>query len=127
VKKDMPLPDLKKQKGLDLTEGPITRTIFRLAWPVIISMFVETARGMANMFWVGKLGAVNLAAVVSATFLIWLTYVLSDVISVGTVALVARYIGAKDEDQAAYVARQAYLFAIISSLILAILIILVSD
>jgi len=121
----MPLPDLKEQKGLDLTEGPITRTIFRLAWPVIISMFVETARGMANMFWVGKLGAVNLAAVVSATFLIWLTYVLSDVISVGTVALVARYIGAKDEDHAAYVARQAYLFAIISSLILAILMILV--
>ncbi len=121
----MSVPDIKEQKGLDLTEGPITRTIFRLAWPVIISMFVETARGMANMFWVGKLGAVNLAAVVSATFLIWFTYVLSDVISVGTVALVARYIGAKDEDQAAYVARQSYLFAIISSLILAIFMILV--
>jgi putative MATE family efflux protein len=113
-------PDIRKQKGLDLTEGPITPTIFRLAWPVVISMFVETARGMANMFWVGKLGAVYLAAVVSATFLTWFIYVLSDVISVGTVALVARYMGAKDETKAAYVARQAYLFAIISSLILAI-------
>jgi putative MATE family efflux protein len=125
VKKDMPLPDLKEQKGLDLTEGPITQTIFRLAWPVIISMLVETARGMANMFWVGKLGAVDLAAVVSATFLVWFIYVLSDVISVGTVALVARYVGAKEEVKASYVARQAYLFAIISSLFLAILMILV--
>ena len=115
----------RKQKGLDLTEGPITRSIFRLAWPVVISMFVETARGIANMFWVGKLGAVDLAAVVSATFLTWFIYVLSDVISVGTVALVARYVGAKDETKAAYVARQAYLFAIISSLFLAILMILV--
>jgi putative MATE family efflux protein len=121
----MPVPGLKEPKRFDLTEGPITRTIFRLAWPVIISMFVETARGIANMFWVGKLGAVNLAAVVSATFLVWFTYVLSDVISVGTVALVARYVGAKDEDQASYVARQAYLFAIVSSLFLAILMILV--
>ena len=118
-------PDLKQHKGLDLTTGPITRSIFRLAWPVVISMFVETARGIANMFWVGKLGAVDLAAVVSATFLTWFIYVLSDVISVGTVALVARYIGAKDETKAAYVARQAYLFAIISSLFLAIFMILV--
>ena len=118
-------PDLRKHKGLDLTQGPITPTIFRLAWPVVISMFVETARGLANMFWVGKLGAVDLAAVVSATFLTWFIYVLSDVISVGTVALVARYVGAKDETKAAYVARQAYLFAIISSLILAIFMILV--
>jgi putative MATE family efflux protein len=117
-------PDIRKPKGLDLTEGPITPTIFRLAWPVVISMFVETARGIANMFWVGKLGAVDLAAVVSATFLTWFIYVLSDVISVGTVALVARYVGAKDEAKAAYVARQAYLFAIISSLILAIFMIL---
>jgi Na+-driven multidrug efflux pump len=121
----MSVLDLKEQKRLDLTEGPITQTIFRLAWPVIISMFVETARGMANMFWVGKLGAVDLAAVVSATFLIWFIYVLSDVISVGTVALVARYIGAKEEDKAGYVARQAYLFAIVSSLFLASLMILV--
>ena len=118
-------PDLRKQKRVDLTQGPITRSIFRLAWPVVISMFVETARGIANMFWVGKLGAVDLAAVVSATFLTWFIYVLSDVISVGTVALVARYVGAKDETKAAYVARQAYLFAIISSLILAIFMILV--
>ena len=118
-------PDLREQKGLDLTEGPITRSIFRLAWPVVISMFVETARGIANMFWVGKLGAVDLAAVVSATFLTWFIYVLSDVISVGTVALVARYVGAREEIKAAYVARQAYLFAIISSLVLAIFMILV--
>jgi putative MATE family efflux protein len=121
----MTQPNITKPKGLDLTEGPITPTIFRLAWPVVISMFVETARGIANMFWVGKLGAVHLAAVVSATFLTWFIYVLSDVISVGTVALVARYVGAKDEAKAAYVARQAYLFAILSSLILAVFMILV--
>jgi putative MATE family efflux protein len=116
--------DIRKPKGLDLTEGPITPTIFRLAWPVVISMFVETARGIANMFWVGKLGAVDLAAVVSATFLTWFIYVLSDVISVGTVALVARYVGAKDEAKASFVARQAYVFAIMSSLLLAIFMIL---
>jgi len=118
-------PESRNSRVLDLTQGPITSTIFRLAWPVVISMFVETARGIANMFWVGKLGAVHLAAVVSATFLTWFIYVLSDVISVGTVALVARYVGAKDETKAAYVARQAYLFAILSSLILAVFMILV--
>ena len=104
----------------DLTTGSITGNIFRLAWPVIGSMLIETLRIIANAFWVGKLGAVALAAVISSTFLIWIIYSLISTLSVGVVAMVSRFVGAQDEEQAAYVSRQAYLFSILSSLVLMI-------
>lgn len=105
----------------DLTSGSITKSIFRLAWPVIGSMLIETLRLIANAFWVGKLGAVALAAVISSTFLIWIIYSLISTVSVGVVAMVSRSIGAKDENQAAYISRQAYLFSTLSSLVLMLL------
>jgi len=97
----------------DLTTGSITRSIFYLAGPAVATMFLETAFSIADIFWVGKLGAVSLAAVISSTFLIWIIYSLVGAISIGVTALVARFIGAKQPDQAAYSARQAYLFSIL--------------
>jgi len=79
-------------------------------------MFLETAFSIADIFWVGKLGAVSLAAVISSAFLIWIIYSLVGAISVGVTALVARFIGAKRPDQAAFSARQAYLFSIFFAL-----------
>jgi len=111
---------------LDLTSGSITKSIFYLAGPVVTSLFLETAFSLANIFWVGKLGAVSLAAVISSTILIWIIYSLTSTIAVGVNALVARSVGAKDFDQAGSVARQGYLFAILFALTLSILGILFS-
>ncbi|KPL01048.1 MAG: hypothetical protein AMJ91_01770 [candidate division Zixibacteria bacterium SM23_73_3] len=105
----------------DLTSGSITKDIFYLAGPVVVTMFLETAFSIADIFWVGKLGAVSLAAVISSAFLIWIIYSLVGAISVGVTALVARFIGAKQPDQAAFSARQAYLFSIFFALLVSIL------
>jgi putative MATE family efflux protein len=106
---------------IDLTSGPITKSIFYLAGPAVGTMFLETAFSLANIFWVGKLGAVSLAAVISSTILIWINYSLSGTISVGVTALVARSIGAKDLGQAGSVSRQGYMFAIFLALTLSVL------
>ncbi len=110
-----------ENKKIDLTSGSITRNIFYLAGPVVATMFLETAFSLANIFWVGKLGAVSLAAVISSTILVWIIYSLVGTISVGVTALVSRSIGAKDLEQASSVARQAYLFAILVALSLSVL------
>ncbi len=108
----------QKQDRLDLTSGNITGNIFRLAWPAVTSMFLETFFSIANAFWVGKLGAVSLAAVISSVFVIWIIYSLASIISVGVVALISRSIGAKDPEQAGYISSQAFQFAIISASLL---------
>jgi len=110
-----------KTKKIDLTSGSITKSIFYLAGPAVGTMFLETAFSLANIFWVGKLGAVSLAAVISSTILIWIIYSLTATISVGTVALIARSMGAKDLGQASAVSRQAYIFSILFGLTLSIL------
>jgi putative MATE family efflux protein len=104
----------------DLTTGSITKSIFYLAIPVVATMFLETAFSIADIFWVGKLGAVSMAAVISSAFLIWIIWSLVGAISVGVTALVARFIGAKQPDQAAYSARQSFLFAIFLALTISV-------
>jgi len=112
--------DSRIKTGRDLTTGPITGSIFYLALPVVATMFLETAFSIADMFWVGKLGAVSLAAVISSAFLIWIIYSLVGAVSIGVTALVARFIGAKQPDQAAFSARQAYLFSIVFAICLTV-------
>lgn len=110
----------QKQNSFDLTTGSITRNIFSLAWPAVASMFLETAFALADAFWVGKLGAVAMASVISSQFIIWIIYSLMSVISTGVVAMVARYIGAKDEQKAAYISQQAIFFSIFVALALTV-------
>jgi putative MATE family efflux protein len=104
----------------DLTSGSITKSIFYLAGPAVATFFLETAFSIADIFWVGKLGAVSMAAVISSAFLIWIIWSLVGAISVGVTALVARFIGARQPDQAAFSARQSYLFAIFLALAITI-------
>lgn len=112
---------IKEKNVLDLTSGNITRNIFRLAWPAVTSMFLETFFSIANAFWVGKLGATSLAAVISSVFVIWIIYSLAAIISTGLVALVSRSMGAKDPAQASFISEQAFIFALIGSSLLAIM------
>ena len=109
-----------KKPNRDLTGGSITKNIFYLAGPVVATMFLETAFSLANIFWVGKLGAVSLAAVISSAIVVWIIYSLVGSVSVGVTALVARFIGAGQQDQAAFGARQAYLFAILFAVCLTV-------
>jgi putative MATE family efflux protein len=117
---DMDSTISKNGTGRDLTTGPITGSIFYLALPVVATMFLETAFSIADMFWVGKLGAVSLAAVISSAILIWIIYSLVGAVSIGVTALVARFIGAKQPDQASFAARQAYLFSMLLAVCLTI-------
>ena len=114
------------KKAIDLTTGSISKNIFSLAWPVVATMFLETTWALVNAFWVGKLGAISMAAVISSIFLVWIIYSLAAVISTGIVAMVSRYVGAKDEKRAGYVASQAISFAILSSIIFTLIGVLTS-
>lgn len=109
---------VRQKKQIDLTTEKITRSIFFLAWPVVATMFLQTTFAIADAFWVGKLGAVSLAAVISSAFMIWIIYSLSSVISTGVVAMVSRFVGAKDEASASYVSEQAIFFSVLSALAL---------
>jgi putative MATE family efflux protein len=69
--------------------------VFRLGWPAVASMILETLLSITDAFWVGKLGATPMAAVTSAMFPIWTMFSLLTILSTGVVAIISRAFGAK--------------------------------
>ncbi len=95
-----------------ITSGSIPKTIISLALPVAAGMFMEFALQTTDYFWVGKLGATAQDAVTTSMVVIWTIWSVISIISVGITALVARYVGAKDLDRAAYYIKQGLSMAL---------------
>lgn len=90
----------------NITSGSIPRTIFSLAVPVVLAMFMEFALTSTDYFWVGKLGATAQDAVTTSMVVLWTMFSIISIISVGLTALVSRHIGAERPDRAAFYTRQ---------------------
>ena len=98
---------------IDLTEGPMLKTLVRLAVPVTISMVMFTVYLMADLYFVGRLGADAVAAlsISSNAFFIHLGF--SAILGTGGMALIAQAFGRKAYSQAAQVFKQSILLALI--------------
>jgi putative MATE family efflux protein len=97
----------------DLTKGPILLKIISLAGPLMVIAILHTSQSLIDMFWVGKLGAASIAAVAISGTIIMVLFTIVAGVSTGTLALVARYVGAKDRGQADAVATQSISLAMI--------------
>jgi len=96
----------------DLTEGSILRALGRLATPMLVGGILQNLQSLIDLFWVGRLGSSAVASVaVSGTVLMLLMPLLMGA-STGTVALVARAIGAKRMDDANRAAGQSLMLAL---------------
>jgi putative MATE family efflux protein len=72
------------------------RTIFSLALPAVLQTVVRSLFIIVDAFWVGKMGALSLAALTTATFLVWGFLALGEMVATGTNSLVAQSTGAKN-------------------------------
>lgn len=96
----------------NITSGPITRTVFSLAVPVVLAMFMEFALAATDYFWVGKMGATAQDAITSSMVVIWTIFATISLVTVGVTALVARYVGARDLDRVVTYIRQGIAMAV---------------
>jgi putative MATE family efflux protein len=94
-------------------------SVFQLAWPVMIANLLQTLTTTVDLIMVGHLGAESDAAVaavgVGAQF-IFLFFSVMISVSAGTIALVARAIGANDVEQADHVLKQSLVLGALLSL-----------
>jgi putative MATE family efflux protein len=82
---------------MDLTQGPIARTLFMFSLPVLGTSVLQSLNGSINAVWVGRLlGPEALAATTNATLI--LLFLLGVLFGVGMAAtiLVGQAIGARD-------------------------------
>ncbi len=104
----------------DLTKGSIPKHVAALAFPAVLSMFAIVINNFVDTALVGHLGNAELAAVGSAGFLMWIIFSLMDMISVGTVAIIARDYGAKDLKSASKRAKDINRFSFFFSSVIAV-------
>ena len=82
--------DLERKSGFN---------IWRLAWPVMISSLLYTFLTMADIFWIGRLGASQVAAASLSGSILGVIISFAQVISAGTLAIVSRYAGAGEKER----------------------------
>jgi putative MATE family efflux protein len=96
----------------DFTEISIGRAVVLLAVPMVLEMMMESVFALADVFFVGRLGADAVATVGFTESLMTIIYALAVGLSVGAAATVARRIGERDPDGAARAAGQSILIAL---------------
>lgn len=97
---DPPAPAPPSGPASDILEGPLDRPLVRLAVPLLVGYLANLAFNWLNMWFVEHLSEAALAAVSSASYVLWGMISFGEVASVGTLALAARAVGARDRREA---------------------------
>jgi putative MATE family efflux protein len=101
----------------DLTQGPITRHLVAMAVPIAIGMVFQTLYYLVDLYFVSRLGDAAIAGVSTAGTVSFVILALTQMLGVGTVALVSHAVGAKDQPRANLVFNQAVLLSGICALV----------
>lgn len=101
----------------DLTEGSILRALGVLAMPMLMGALLQNLQSVIDLFWVGRLGPVAIAAVAMGGTVMMVLFPMLMGISTGTVAIIARAIGAGDRGEASAAAGQSLTLALVVGVI----------
>ena len=102
----------------DYTQGPIGRAILLLAIPMVVEMLMESLFAVADVYFVGRLGAAAVATIGLTEAIMMVLYTLAMGLSIGATATVARRIGEQDPEGAARAAVQVLLLGLLLSVVI---------
>src|SRR5229473_4464779 len=110
---ERPLPPPSPPARNALVDGPILRTLLRLAWPNVIALTAGTCVVIAETSYIGRLGVESLAAMALLFPCVILTMTMSGgAMGGGVASAIARALGAGDIDRASTLAAHALLIGI---------------
>ena len=102
----------------DYTEAPVGRAVILLAVPMVLEMLMESVFAVADVFFVGRLGADAVATVGITESLMTIIYAIAIGLSIGATATVSRRMGEKDPDAAARAAVQSIALGLLMATII---------
>ncbi|MEM7800278.1 MAG: MATE family efflux transporter [Chloroflexota bacterium] len=98
----------------------IISQIWNLALPVLLTNLLQSLVGVIDVFMVGRLGPIEIAASGMATVIRILVLVMVLSVAAGAMSLVAQAKGARDPERMSFVVRQAFSSGLILSFILVV-------
>src|SRR6266545_5413071 len=97
----------------DLTQGSVTKHLLHMSAFMAMSMVVQTLYLLLDMYWVGHLGKEAIAAVGVAGNLNMIVLALTQMLGVGTTALISQAAGRKDQPHAELAFNQSFVMSIV--------------
>src|SRR5215216_359094 len=114
-----PVEDPKPLAKYDrsIIEGPLSRAVWKLAWPTMLTNMISGLQGIVDHILVGNLVGFTGNAAIGVSFQIFLVVIVFiSSIFIGMSVLVARFAGAGDEEKVNRTVYQGFLTAIFISL-----------
>src|SRR5215471_15058279 len=104
----------------DLTQGSVTKHLLQMTSFLAISMVVQTLYLLADLYWVGHLGKEAIAAVGVAGNFTMIVLALTQMLGVGTTALISQAAGRKDQSHAELAFNQSFVISIVTAVALGV-------
>ncbi len=101
----------------DMTQGSIGRHLVRMAAPIAVGMLFQTLYVLVDLYFVARLGDAAIAGVSTAGNLQFIIMAATQVLGVGTMALIAQAAGRKDQADANLVFNQSLVLALIAMIV----------
>jgi putative MATE family efflux protein len=95
----------------DLTQGRISGQLVAMAIPIAIGMLFQTLYFLVDLYFVSRLGDAAIAGVSTAGTVTFVILALTQMLGVGTVALVSHAVGRKDQSAANLIFNQSVLLS----------------
>jgi putative MATE family efflux protein len=109
-------PPAGRKFDRSITEGPLGRAVWKIAWPTILTNIIAGLQGMVDQVLVGNLVGYQANAAIGVSWQIFLlVIVFISSIFMGMSVLVARFAGAHDETKVNRTVYQAFLTALLIS------------
>lgn len=108
----------KRKIETGLIEGKISGSIWKLATPMMISGALQNLFSMVDLYFVGQLGHIEVAALSIAGTVVSILMMLVQGIAVGTMVLVANFIGEGKHEKADEVMGQTFILGLIGAFIM---------
>jgi MATE family multidrug resistance protein len=105
-----------KDRPINLTIGNLWVNIWQISWPMFLIMIFNFFVGLTDVYVAGFISPEVQAAVGFVSQLYFLVIIIANAISIGTLALVSRAIGAGNTEKAVETAKQSLLFSVIVAL-----------
>ena len=97
----------------DLTTGSVTRHLLKTTSFMLVTMVFQTLYFLVDLYWVGRLGKEAVAGVGVAGNLTFVVLALSQMLGVGTTAMVSHAAGRKERERAIFLFNQSQILSLV--------------
>jgi putative MATE family efflux protein len=105
----------------DLTTGPLVRHLLKTTSFILVTMVFQTLYFLVDLYWVGRLGTVDVAGVAVAGNLTFIVLALSQMLGVGTTTLISHAAGRKEIERGRLVFNQSQVLSIVTGVLFLII------